>query len=204
MKKIIASISMMSMLLFSSVASAHLWQIGIDALGDGSLDFYGVSWHNNPTLPTVPGSVDDFVTRPAGLVINGTNVTFDANTVVDLEGCNGLAGISGTCSTIWNNLGLDVALQSTADPTGDIYGKYATVNLDPAELLALGITAGNNSITLTSFSDNVDWAARPFASGTAPIDIVVLPPTGQVPAPAGLALLAIGLFGMRLSQRKKA
>ncbi len=203
MKKFIGSISVMSILLFSSVSSAHLWQIGIDAEVDGSLTFYGVSWHND--VQPAAGSVDDFAARPAGLVINSTNVTFDVGSVVDLEGCSGLAGISGTCSAIWNALGLDVALQSTQTPNGNTFGKYATLNLNPTELLALGISAGNNSITLTSFSDNVHWEDRIFASGTVPIDIVVLPPvTGTVPAPAGLALLAIGLFGMRLSQRRKA
>ena len=34
--------------------------------------------------------------------------------------------------------------------------------------------------------------------------VTVTPPPTGVPAPAGLALLAIGLLGMRLSQRKKA
>tara|TARA_R110002073_G_scaffold313230_1_gene485038 strand:+ start:84 stop:650 length:567 start_codon:yes stop_codon:yes gene_type:complete len=185
--------------LASSGASAHVWQIGFKALIDGSVDFYGVSWHTQ----LEPAQQDDFVAFPSGLVVNGFNVTFDIGQVFDLNDCNGLAGTSGTCSPIWNSLGLDTALQSTQDSTGDTYGKYAVVNLDPTELAAIGLGQGSNSVTFTSFSPFATWAPRNFASGAVPIDIVVLPPTPTgVPVPATLALLGMGLVAFGFARQR--
>lgn len=194
-----------ALLLASGTASAHVWQIGYKALNDGSVNFYGVSWHTDGDLSGTPGSTDDFSARPAGLRINNNNVTFDIGQVFDLEHCRGLAGTSGTCSATWNALGLDAALQSTSTPTGDTYGKYALVNMNPTELAAVGITQGNNSVLFTSFSDNATWDDLPFASGTVPINIVVLPPSNDVPVPTTLGLMGLGLaaLGMRRRQAKK-
>ncbi|MEH6357573.1 MAG: PEP-CTERM sorting domain-containing protein [Pseudomonadales bacterium] len=192
-----------ALLLASGTASAHVWQIGWKALNDGSVNFYGVSWHGGGISPGVANSVDDFAANPAGVVINGTNVTFDIGQVFDLNDCIGLHGTSGTCSPIWNSLGLDDALASTLDQTGDTYGKYALVNLDTAELAAVGIGQGSNSVLLTTFSPNVHWAARPFASGTIPINIVVLPPTnGNIPVPATLGLMGLGLAALGMTRRR--
>ncbi|MCB1940415.1 MAG: hypothetical protein KDE64_14595, partial [Rhodocyclaceae bacterium] len=169
---------------FSGAASAHVWQIGWNGNADGSLDFFGVSYHTGGISGA--GSVDDFSANPAGFVINGTNVTFDLGSVVDLEDCFGLGGTSGTCSATWNGLGLDGYVTATGSYTtsGDWYGKYASVNLTTAELSALGIGTGSNSVLLGTFSNNVHWANLNFDSATVPINIVVPPDTtGNVPEP---------------------
>ena len=188
---------------FSGAASAHVWQIGWNGTADGSLTFFGVSYH--PTVVPGTGTVDDFASRPAGLVINGTNVTFDVGSVVDLEDSSGVGGTSGTVSAIWNGLGLDgfVTATGTYTTSGSTYGKYASVNLNTAALSGLGIGTGTNSVTLTTFSDNVDWAGLTFASATVPINIVVPPDTtGNVPEPGTLALFGLAAIGGGLMRRK--
>ncbi|MGB3247233.1 MAG: hypothetical protein WBB25_22085, partial [Sulfitobacter sp.] len=59
----------------ASSASAHVWNIGWKSTG-GGLTFYGTSWHTGVGISGA-GGVDDFALRPAGFVLNGTNLTFD-------------------------------------------------------------------------------------------------------------------------------
>lgn len=193
-----------TLLLLSGTASAHVWQIGFKALNDGSVNFYGVSWHTDGNLSAIPNSTDDFVARPAGLRINNNNITFDIGQVFDLENCNSVASTTMSCSATWNALGLDNSFASTSDQGGGTYGKYAVVNLDTTELAAVGIGQGNNSVLFTSFSDNATWAPRPFASGTVPIEIVVLPPdpNGTIPVPTTLGLMSLGLAALGATRRR--
>lgn len=190
-RRIAAAAAVAVVMLVSSAASAHVWNIGWKS-ANGGLTFYGVSWHT-AGVDNTPGSVDDFASRPAGFVINGTNVTFDLGSAVDLEHCHGVGGLtSGTCSAIWNALGLDGALAANGYPS-DYYGKYATATLTSSELGGLGITSGNNSVLLSTWSDNVDWAGQTFSSATVPINIVVKPPT-SVPEPSSLGVFGMGLL----------
>lgn len=188
----------------SGSAMAHVWQIGWNANANGSVDFYGVSYHGGGIGGA--GSVDDFSANPAGFVINGTNVGFDLGSVVNLNDCFGAGGTAGTCDPTWNALGLDGFVPSNEFPS-DIYGKYASVNLDSSELAALGIGAGSNSVLLSTFANNVDWDGLTFASATVPINIVVPPPT-SVPEPGTLALLGLaavaGAAARRRGQQRQA
>lgn len=190
-KRLAAAAAVSVVMLVSSTASAHVWNIGWKSV-NGELTFYGLSYHTDGVDGTA-GSVDDFASRPAGFVINGTDVTFDIGSAVDLEHCDGPGGLtSSSCSDIWNALGLDGALVADGY-TSYTYGKYATATLTSSELTGLGITSGNNSVLLSTWADNVDWAGETFSSATVPINIVVKPPTG-VPEPSSVGLFGLGLL----------
>lgn len=179
-------------------ASAHVWNIGWKS-NAGGLTFYGVSYHGS-----LNANYDNFTTNPAGFVINGTNVTFDIGSVVDIvPNCFGPGGLtSGSCSSQWNALNLDGAIHANGY-SSSTYGKWATATLDSTQLSSLGITGGTtNSVTLSTFARNVDWDGKTFSSAAVPIDITVTPP---VPLPAGLPLIAtvLGAFGFVGWRRRK-
>jgi hypothetical protein len=195
MKSIIKkSLAFATLLSTCSLASAHVWQIGWDSNTDGSLDFYGVSYHRN--LNT---SYDNFAANPAGFIINGTNVSFDLGSVVDLGNCNGAGGASGTCDSTWNALNLDGSISANGY-SSSTYGKYVSTNLSALELAGLGIGSGANSVLLSTYANNIDWAGRSFSSATVPLNIVVQ----SVSEPATLALFGLGLAGLGFARRKQA
>jgi hypothetical protein len=133
---------------------------------------------------------------------------FDLGSAVDLEDCNdGVGGggkTSGTCSAVWNALNLDGALESTA-PAATTYGKYATATILAAELAGFGIMSGANSVTLTTFANNVDWDGQPFSSANVPLNIIVTPDPDPNPIvePGTLALFGLGLAGLGIARRRK-
>lgn len=183
-------------------ASAHVWNIGWKST-DGNLTFYGVSWHSSP----VGESYDDFFANPAGFVINGTNLSFETGSTVDLNNCYGGGGLtSGTCSSVWNSLSLDGALQSTQVSTGDTYGKYSIATISNADLGLFGLGTGANSVSLTTYANNAVWASRLFSSASVPLNIVVQPPEdpSPVPLPASMSLMLAGLaaLGCMRARRK--
>ena len=164
---------------------------------DGSVDFYGLTFHGLNT------TYDNFALNPAGFTINGANFTFDIGSAVGLEGCSGLYIHTGTCSTIWNNLGLDGGVRAVNGAYGPYtnsrFAKYASTHLDSSQLTVLGITGGNNSVTFTTWSNNVDWAAEPFTSSTVPINLVV----AQVPEPETMLLFGLAMAGLGFARRKR-
>ncbi|MDA8747484.1 hypothetical protein N9M66_04660 [Litoreibacter sp.] len=195
LKKLMA-LAAAGVLASATMASAHVWNIGWKSTG-GNLTFYGVSYHG-----ALNASRDNFAANPAGFVVNGTNLNFDIGSVVDLTSdCIGAGGLtSGTCDAQFNALGLDGALASTPFPS-DTYGKYATATILAADLGTYMLGSGANSVTLTTFANNVDWDGVAFSSASVPLNIVI----SAVPLPAGLpmALAGFGLLG-GLGLRKRA
>jgi len=185
-----------------SSSFAHVWQVGWESTASGGLDLYGVSYHTSLHVNN-----DDFFTNPAGFVLNGTNFSFDLGSTVDLEDITGGAGVVGTVSTIWNNLGLDGSVDAQAGSNNGgfyngstaVYGKYASTSLTSGQLALIGITGGANSVTLTTFANNVHWDGLPFDSATVPIDIQIT----SVPEPATLALFGLTFIGLVFSRRQK-
>lgn len=183
----------------ASGAFAHVWNIGYKS-ENGGLTFYGLSYHG-----PLNSTYDDFAANPAGFIINGTNVPFDLGSVVDdPSDCIGAGGlVSGTCSSTWNALSLDGAIHANGYAS-NLYGKYATTTLTASALAGLGIGTGSNSVTLSTFANNVDWDGLSFSSATVPIDIVVKPeePVNQVPVPAGMPLIAAALGALAFVRRR--
>lgn len=167
MKKVLFVIALS---LASASAQAHTWLIGWKDLGAGGMDFYGLSYHG------LNASADDFVTTPSGLVINGTNFTFETGSATDAGGNGGPGVASGSVSAAWNGLGLDGALQCNPIAVNclasDGYRKFAKVHLSNEQLSSLGIGGGDNDVTLDAFSAKLDWESNGWAE---PASITLIP-----------------------------
>ena len=187
-----------SVVALAGAANAHVWNIGWESSG-GNLTFYGVSYHNSLS------SNDNFVLNPAGFIVNGTNLSFETGSVVDLEDNFGVGGITaGSVSAKWNALGLDGALAGSSYGGGSTYGKYATATITAANLVTYGLNGGAaNNVSLTTFANNVHWDGVTFGTGTVNLNIVITPPSA-VPVPAALPMAAAG-FGLLgfIGRRKK-
>jgi len=197
MRKFVKILTAAALLLATSLsAQAHVWYIGWNANTDGTVDFYGLSYHN-----FLSSTQDNFIANPAGIVLNGVQFGFDAGSVVDLADCNGLGTFTGSCDATWNALGLDAGILAT-NYSSNIYGKYAVRHMSQADLTAASIGTGSNTVSFTTFANNVDWAGLNFAPAgvtTASINVVV----NNVPEPSTLAIMGLGLLGFQLRRRNK-
>lgn len=169
-------------------AAAHTFRLGWKGNNDGSMTFYGASYHS-PYF-----AYDDFNLNPSGLVLQGNNFTFDLDSVVST--------ISGDW-TLWNNLSLDddVFLGSGTLTTGGGIRKFASVTLSSTDLTNLGLLPGQSQqVTLSTFSNNLDWEPYPGGQEQATIEV----PSVTVPEPTTIAgtFLACS-FGLLLSRKGK-
>jgi len=196
MKNFLKVITAATILLATSLtAQAHVWYIGWNANTNGTVDFYGLSYHSS-----LSSSYDDFTANPAGIVLNGVQFGFDAGSVVDLADCYGLGTVTGSCDTTWNALALDAGIASTSYSTEN-YGKYAVRHMSQADLTAAGIVAGSNTVSFTTFANNAHWDGLNFATSGLTTAITVI--VNNVPEPSTLAIMALGLLGFQLRRRNK-
>ncbi len=182
MNKLIRILSVLAITLTCAPASAHLygvWQFGWIVDNDGSVDLYAVSAQGL-------SEADDYLGNQLCFEVVCTN--FD--NVEALEGCTGARGVTGTCSPIWNALGLD-GVNFGGDHSTGIYGKYAKTSFSAVDA---GLQHGSNYRNLWSSSVDGEWFVNSAVQTYGVVDFVAEPPTG-VPEPGSLALLAGGLLG---------
>lgn len=188
----VAALSAFVMLVGSGAQQAEAHSTRLGWKGDsGGLTFYSTTYHSLSSVN------DDFINNPSGIILNGTNYTFDAGSAVASTFADWQA--LDLDNEILCQIGSD-SLCSTSNQTTSLV-KRASVFLSTTELASLGLSPGSNTVAFNTFGPNVDWIpAGTF--GTSEIAIE-LPSPAEVPTPALLpGLIGMGVAAMR--KRKQA
>lgn len=193
MKKLLKSLVITAgagLLCMSSVANAHLVAFGWKDLGDGTVRMYGQHWHGNQSAPStanggvrIGGFGSDDTTWP---VFQWTGFVNDIGGDMTQNDALVTAGtLTGWAlePTNWNNSTFENDWFYT-DPLVIGNGTW-------------GLFTGTNCCidTMSAPGQFVLSGITSVPGGTGP--------DGTVPAPATLALLGLGLLGLRLSRNEK-
>ena len=157
-------------------------QFALESGTGGGVLIYTAGWSAGDVLRlTIGAFIQDFSfdSPLAGFVNNGSSLS------------GSTAGIGGTLASVGALVVADDGISKLNDLVEDF-----TFRID-----AIAGAFTLEGYRLRTSSGNIDGTNAGVVNQD---QVTVTPPPTGVPAPAGLALLAIGLLGMRLSQRKKA
>lgn len=167
MKKILINILALTA-LFSFQASAHLIYIGYDDLGDGTVDFYGQTYHS--------------VTQSPGDGIQFTNAN-DGNDIYQAFWSEVLGNLSVTDMAPTLTQGWDMSTSSQHNDSNDFQWHVAK-----------GVSLTNGIFNLSSISANAVDAPWPYNGGFPQVNITGI--TNSIPEPSTLAIFALGVMGL--------
>ena len=174
-KRYLSAATITAALVISQAASAHIQEFAWNGNGDGTVSFFGSSYHGN--LVSALGS---------GLVIDGTSFNYTSFTAIS--------------DANWTTFLTTVAdgfqfIENFSAVTG--YGEFT---LSAADILGLGWTPPSQTFTASVFSSGPEFIDV-NGNGTTYINTLTLT---AVPEPAAIALVGLGLVGFGFARRRQA
>lgn len=176
-------------------------------------------------------SITQSITVTAGDIAGFVDSILDVNLIVDFSKCSSTANASGCVgeggSTFSSEIDFDLAFGATSvaivnpgtfsgqndsarvtqiydDEAVTVVGGPTLLNGSFQPIGSLAAFDGLSALGTWNFSFRDTVGADPLVVHSWSLDIVLREDQGQVPAPASIALLGLGLVGLGWSRRKKA